>query len=402
MLNIFLLIIIIFIIFYILNKYYIKNEIKENYLTYFLPFYDDSLNKLTNFYINNDNNKNYFKKKFNYNVTKIVSNNNEDKYFINLLTSNYISDGITVKEVILKYNNVLDSITDLNNNKIDFYIQNIASLYYYNIILNNNIFNIKLVTQLYKLYLYFFTMKKYEVYNLDNIPTNFIIGIVNGKNSFVPEFFYSKTLKDLGYIENIDYKFDYYESLNDLLEGFINLKCNLIFILNIFPNDVINNFINSNIDNDIILLPFNIKSVDIFLKKNYFIETEYIDLNNLSSNYLPKKFDNNEYTRNRPDFKMCYIYQFLYTNININSTHVYDFIKFIYDKYNFINKMSIKDGYKITIKPIQTTYINYHEGAIKYFFDYGYYTYNNNENCKYLVGKMKCNDINLKKNNFNI
>jgi hypothetical protein len=147
---------------------------------------------------------------------------------------------------------------------------------------------------------------------------------------------------------------------------------------------------------------FNIKSVDIFLKKNYFIETEYIDLNNLSSNYLPKKFDNNEYTRNRPDFKICYIYQFLYTNININSTHVYDFIKFIYDKYNFINKMSIKDGYKITIKPIQTTYINYHEGAIKYFFDYGYYTYNNNENCKYLVGKMKCNDINLKKNNFNI
>lgn len=400
MLNIFLLIIILLIIFYILNKFVFKNEIQENYLTYFLPFYDDKINDLTDFYINDDNNKNYFKKKFDYNLIKVVTNNNTDKYFIKLLLSNYMKNSITVRQIILNYDNNIDAIRDLNSNKINFYLQNIASMYYYNIILKNDINNIRLITKLYKLYLYFFTMNKYNVYSLDNIPTNFIIGIVSGKKSFVPDFFYKKILKDLGYIENIDYKFNYYDNLNNLFKDFINSKCNLIIVLDIYPNNDINNFIDNNIDNEIILLPFNVKNEDLFLKKNYFIHTEYVDLNYFATSYLPKKFDNNEYTINRPDFKICYIYQFLYTNIYNDEAHIYDYIKFIYQKYKYINSMLKEKGYKINVDPVETSIIEYHAGVIKYFYEYGYYTNTDNDNCKYLVGKLKCNNVNLKNNNF--
>ena len=65
-----ILVIIILIIFYSINillkKY--NNEInkKEHYLTYFLPFYDNKITELTKMYDNNDDKKNFFKKKFLY------------------------------------------------------------------------------------------------------------------------------------------------------------------------------------------------------------------------------------------------------------------------------------------------------------------------------------------------
>ena len=58
------------IIFYVLNKYFFKRNIKEHYLTYFLPFYNNDKNRLANFYKNDENNLNYFKKKFNYDIMK--------------------------------------------------------------------------------------------------------------------------------------------------------------------------------------------------------------------------------------------------------------------------------------------------------------------------------------------
>jgi hypothetical protein len=67
----FLIFIISYFILYLFNKYALKeeknrNEVKEHYLTYFLPFYDPTKTDLANFYKNNDNEKNYLKKKFNY------------------------------------------------------------------------------------------------------------------------------------------------------------------------------------------------------------------------------------------------------------------------------------------------------------------------------------------------
>jgi phosphatidylglycerophosphate synthase len=56
----FFIILLIFLILFITFKNYKKkNIIQENYLTYFLPYYNSNLDNLSNFYLKNDNNKNY-------------------------------------------------------------------------------------------------------------------------------------------------------------------------------------------------------------------------------------------------------------------------------------------------------------------------------------------------------
>ena len=56
-----LLISIIILTLYIINR---QLSTKEHYLTYFLPYYDKNLTDITKLYLNEDERKNFFKKKF--------------------------------------------------------------------------------------------------------------------------------------------------------------------------------------------------------------------------------------------------------------------------------------------------------------------------------------------------
>ena len=69
--NLIILFIIIFFIFYTINKRLIVH--KENYLTYYLPFYNIDSNLLNNFYREHNYSKNYFKKKIEFEVIKFGS-----------------------------------------------------------------------------------------------------------------------------------------------------------------------------------------------------------------------------------------------------------------------------------------------------------------------------------------
>ena len=62
MLKFLILIIFLIIIFYLFNKFLLK-DVEEHYLTYFLPYYDNKGTDLAKFYKNNESNENYFKKK---------------------------------------------------------------------------------------------------------------------------------------------------------------------------------------------------------------------------------------------------------------------------------------------------------------------------------------------------
>ena len=158
--------------------------------------------------------------------------------------------------------------------------------------------------------------------------------------------------------------------------------------------------LDNGIFNDLILLPFKIPNEALFLKKNYFINIETIDLNNISKSFLPKKFGNNEYTKFKPDIKICFTYKTMINNIHTKSEYTYDFIKFYYENYKYINN-HLEKGYKIDIMQIKS-YLEYHKGILDFYKDYGYITYENNDNCRYLAGVMKCNEENLKNNNFYI
>jgi TRAP-type uncharacterized transport system substrate-binding protein len=393
MLKILFLIILIIIIFYIINNN-LKNT-KEHYLTYFLPYYSNTKDNLANFYNDNENNYNNFKKKFNYNIIKFGSIHAEN-YFIKLFISEFIKNTYNIKVENIFYKSRIDGFSDLINNKINFFITTRPIIYHYITTLNNDITNLRLISNLYKDYIYIFTLRKYNIVSIKNIQINSIIGILNKPDTFY--YYYNKFLGDLGYKNNIDYSIKIYNSINELFNALINKECNIIVILEGYPNYSISNNLDKYMSEDIILLPFDIYNETLFRKKNRFIFVDYVDLNNISHSYLPKKFGNYEYNTNKPTLKICYYYKNILANNDLNEEHAYNFYKFLFENYKKINNNMLFKGYKINIKPLKND-IEYHSGVLRFLKEHGYITNTNNDNCKLLVGKMECNNQNLRNNN---
>lgn len=402
MFKLFLIFFSIMIIFYALNKFILKNNIKENYLTYFLPYYDNKNSDLAVFYNNKENNLNYFKKKFDYNILKIGTST-EEKFFIKTLISNYISNSYLINSEIIYYQDKILALDDLQENKINFLIYEYSTINYYTNKLKKNIDKLRLITTLYREYIYLFTKKIYNLFSINDIPPNVIIGIIKDKDNIF--IYYNTFFKNLGFIENIDYKVIFYEDMQSLFYGLYNDKCNMIIMSTIFPNKNIENILNNLPNNDIILLPFDVLNEELFLKKQPIINIDYIDLNYLSSSYLPKKFGKYEYTKNRPTIKICYINKILLTNIYTDPKRTYAFIKYYYENYRIINNNLDQKGYKIyniSINNYKTIFLEYHKGVLDFFKDKGYITNNNNQNCRYLIGTSQCTDNTLKNNNLYI
>ena len=397
MIKLFIIILFLIIIFFILDKYILKKNIQENYLTYFLPYYNqENINDLANFYKNNDNNKNYFKKKFNYDLIKFGTID-VDRDIIKFLVSSYIANSKIQNVVLYNYDNLYTILDNINKNNLNFGISSYPVIYNYIVENKNDFNNLRLVTFLYKYYLYVFTKKIYKIYTLNEITPNTIIGI-SKKNGIY--FFYKKLFKDLSYLDT-DFKIKFYDNDEKLFEGFINDECQMIILFDIFPNEEIKNYLDNNIGKDIILLPFKILKEELFLKKNNPFSIDYIDLNYLSSSYLPIAFGNEHYNQFSPNLKVCSFERGLITNKNTSKEYVYDFMKFYQNNLNYLNNNIPQKGYtlkKISIKD-KLSYFDYHEGSLNFFKDFGYITSIDNANCKYLIGVKECNEKNLKDNN---
>ena len=397
MIKLFLIILFLILIFYILDKYALKKNVKEHYLTYFLPFYNnEDTNDLSNFYKDNDNNKNYFKKKFDYKNIKFGTRS-EDENIIKFLASFYIADSNVQNIKLIKYDNLYTILDNINNNLLNFGTSSFPVLYNYAIEKKNDINNIRLVTSLYKLYLYVFTKKRFNIFTLNDITPNTIIGICKSDTFY---FYYKKFFDNLSYSET-DYKIKFYDKNEDLFKGFFNGECQMIILFDIFPNNQIKNFLDKSITEDIILLPFNILKEELFLKKNVSLEVDYIDLNYLSDSYLPIKFGNNHYNTYSPNLKICYFYKRLYTNIHTEVKYVYNFMKFYQKNIKYLNQNIPEKGYELKKIHVddKLIYVDYHEGSLNFFRDYGYISNIDNINCKYLVGVKECNEKTLKENN---
>ena len=81
-----------------------------------------------------------------------------------------------------------------------------------------------------------------------------------------------------------------------------------MLITDTFPSDNISNFIDNNVGNNIILLPFSTVKEDIFFNNFKQINLDNIDLNKLSDSYLPVKFNKIEYNTYKPDFRICSLF----------------------------------------------------------------------------------------------
>ena len=115
-----LIIIFILLLFILINK---KLDTQENFDTYFLPFYNVESNLLRDFYVNDDNNKNYFKHKLNYNEVYIFSNKYSYSFF-KKFNSNLLSKSLLYKTKMIELDNYDDNLKYLS--KYDNSITNVT------------------------------------------------------------------------------------------------------------------------------------------------------------------------------------------------------------------------------------------------------------------------------------
>ena len=400
MIKIIILFILIVIIFYVINKNII-NE-KEHYLTYYLPFYDIDSNLLNNFYREHNYSKNYFKKKFDFEVIKLGSS--QYSYEFNVLFSKIAVDKTMSYSISsIKYNNELKLISDLYNNKINLAIVSIILINYYNIEYNINLDNLYAVSNLYKSYLLIMTKLKYNIFRVDEIPYKTKIGILNESNGIF--FYIHKFLKDLKYNKD-DIDIIVYKSLDDLYDAFKKDEIKVIIYIDSLPNDNLNELINFNFERDIILLPFIIspRLEEEFLIKNSFLIKDSFNLTRITAAYLPKKFDNYYYLIYRPDFSILSLQDYLITNNKISDDNINNISTLFLKNVKSINNM-LNDKYQLTnIGPrvYINKYLKYHPTTMKNFEKYGFITNENNDNCKYLVDVKECTRKTLENNGFEI
>ena len=100
--------------------------------------------------------------------------------------------------------------------------------------------------------------------------------------------------------------------------------------------------------------------------------------------------------------KFLTIDQIMITNGILSYEIVYDLAKFFINYTNSLNKF-LPENTKIPELKVDTDlikYMNYHPSTVKLFGDYGFRTFEDNENCKYFVGKRPCNKKTLEDNGF--
>jgi len=391
-------IITLFIIWLFKKLYDEKYSTKEHYITYFLPYYDNKITELTKMYNENDDKKNFFKKKFLYKPLTFIYDDYQKDY-ITQLTNIIMSKSFLYRTIELRLNDIEKAVEKTNKGEIDFVITGLPEL----IALEDNkgikTNNIRYVSKLYNKKVYFFSNKANGIVSLKNISRRFVVGIPSNKNTL--NLFINTIMNDMGYIINKDYQIEYsindYEHLFDLL---ISGKVDIIVFSETLPNKNLNAVITKKIHGEnIILLPFECNNETLFFKENFYFEKEMIDLNNLAQSYLPKKFNNKEYTVYNPSMYMLTYNVYLFSSIHTNENYTYDVTKTIYENKEFLDN-NFKD-YKIgslMYKDYEQFLYYIHIGTRKYLVEKSYISFIDSPTCKYLIGKKECNQENINNN----
>ena len=388
---------ILFLILYSINRYLkSKLEIKEHYLTYFLPFYSAEANQLYRFYENDDDKKNFFKQKFEKNRIVFASDTTATG-----LMNNFV-------KVLLQATNIVNTATIQINKKeelfgaviqekVNYIIASLPILEYFQNILNYQ--NLRLISVLNSMYLYFITKKKYQVFDINRIPIGFKIGILSDPNEI--DFLFDKLMDDLDYKPS-DYQKFIYKTKDEMFKDFVDSKIDMIIFFDTYPNLSIQRLIDDNFGEEIILLPFSTPQEEKFLKRNRTLKKDTIDLNLLAQSYFPKKFGNNIYTMFRPNLTILKTYNCILGHDNNNSQNSYEIMKYLYEFRRYINSIFTQD---LLINDIQAENYNvqillFDKGSHQYLVDKGYISFNDNPDCVNLVGSMECTNENLKNNGY--
>lgn len=407
-LSFYFLLFLLFILFILFYFYLQKKETKEHYLTFFIPYYQTNKEGLYKFYEDEDYKRLNFKKNFIYKPIQFGYIGDDQDFTSQSLISLLISKSKIQHIQKVKYSTISKMIQDISQNQIQLSLISFPYLSYYTFYKGDTSYNyqhINYILSIYKKYLYIITKRKFQISNIRNLPLQVKIGVIPDYVKPKGMIIVDDIMNFMNKKQDIDYQYVEYKNRNDLFQGFLNDEFEIMCYQGYYPDNYLYQFITRHIEQEIMILPFEIPKEDIFFQTNFQYYHSMVDLNIVASNYLPKKFDEKTWNRNKPDLKILCYDEYLVTNQRVENDIIYDVIQTYFQSIDIINEfpqMKYQPISKVGIERDTNMPVLYHNGAYKFYKEKGFITNESNPNCRYLVGEKECTPQTLKDNGLDI
>lgn len=373
---------IIIILIYIFFIYSLKY--KEDFITWFLPYYNKSTGELTEStppYITSNLELSYLEYKTFDNLTINIKamNTYYEFLFKNILKS------LRINNLII--NDTKDMLEEVSNNPIHtgiysapFIVKNIEKLKNVNFVIYTN----------YR-FIFFIVNRSSNISRLKEIDNKIInIGPEN-TDEFV---FGTNIIENLKDKHNISpkqvFEYDVDTSFKKLIKGEIDG----MVMTDLFPSQKLNKIIETNRDMKLILIPIEDINETVFLQRRPYALKVELDQNNLPKNYLPVKVKNLYFNKFRPNITSYRYPEIMVCNKDASPKLIFNIVKSIVSNLNIINKSDyiIKNQHNYLSFPdiANNQFIPVHVGASIFYKNISINTNYSDDLCKYFVGNAKC------------
>jgi TRAP-type uncharacterized transport system substrate-binding protein len=373
---------IIIILIYIFFIYSLKY--KEDFITWFLPYYNKSTGELTEStppYITSNLELSYLEYKTFDNLTINIKamNTYYEFLFKNILKSLRINN-LIINDTKDTLEEVIKSQTHIGIFSSPFIVKNIEKLKNVNFVIYTN----------YR-FIFFIVNRSSNISRLKEIDNK----IINIGPENTDEFLIGKTIiENLKDKHNISPKqvleYDVDTSFKKLIKGEIDG----MVMTDLFPSQKLNKIIETNRDMKLILIPIEDINETVFLQRRPYALKVELDQNNLPKNYLPVKVKNLYFNKFRPNITSYRYPEIMVCNKDASPKLIFNIVKSIVSNLDIINQSDyvIKNQFNYLSFPdiANNQFIPVHVGANIFYKNISINTNYPDDLCKYFVGNAKC------------
>ena len=254
---------------------------------------------------------------------------------------------------------------------------------------------INFIASMNALFIYFIVSEVGNIKSIKDIYNKKRIGI----DKKTPSWLCAKHIFNyMKLVEGVDYVYvnnDYVKNSKLLNKG----KIDCLIHIDVFPSPHISLLFVNDLENTLRLLPLDEIYESEFTNQYNIYTSGYINLHQVSTNYTPKVIGDFKFTTFKPMLKTYIFHNYLLGSKKTDGEIGLSVVKTIFDNIANINKLpSMKytpfDKYNLVNNQLL---IELNKGVISYYYEKGYITDYNNNNCKYLVGNKACSKENLAK-----
>ena len=321
------LIILIIVISYFGNKlaYIYKNRTKEQYLTYFIPYYETKYTKFPNY------------RDFKYSDVKNlrIGHIDEDDEYADFIGKTLIGTTNLLNITKIKENYESDIIDGLINDKLDIGFVSVSNLKEY--LKYRDYQKINYISYSYNNFLYMICRADVVFYSMNEIFSFKIsIGRENGKTNTFCKYFFEKLYRDrYNELQLSSYEMD--DGFNKLISGEIDILCYFAP----FPSKHVKRWLDNTLLKLFYIHPVKLSSFEkqmVYQEDNIFREG-YIDLNHISEKYLPIYITHHlYYTKFKPILETISSYNMIVCRKSLPNDVTYSIAALLYYNHELLIK----------------------------------------------------------------